>query len=255
MTPQRYTVLIVDDERPARERLARLLEELPSWEVVGSCATGAEALELAQRLEPVAVLLDIRMPGISGLETAQHLAVLDTPPAVVFTTAYDEYAMAAFDAQAVGYLLKPVRVERLRKALDHAARLSAAQLRQIAKADQEYAARRHIATRIGEQLRLVPISEVILFRADQKYVSVIHRNGEHLIDESLKDLAEEFSAQFVRIHRSILINAAQLESLDKDSQGKYMIHLRGYHEPLPVSRRQVSDVKRFIRGDDGKNLD
>jgi two-component system response regulator AlgR len=195
------------------------------------------------------------MPGISGLETAQHLAVLDIPPAVVFTTAYDEYAMEAFDAQAVGYLLKPVRLERLRKALDHAARLSAAQLRKIAKADQEHAARRHIATRIGEQLRLVPVKEIILFRADQKYVSVIHRDGEHLIDESLKDLADEFSAQFVRIHRSILINAAQLESLDKDAHGKHVIRLRGYRDPLPVSRRQVSDVKRYMRGGDGKNLD
>ncbi len=243
-----HTLLIVDDEPPARERLESLLSEMPDWDVVGSCATGSEALRLVEELEPAAVLLDIRMPGMSGIEAARHLATLSSPPAVVFTTAYDQYAVEAFDAQAVGYLLKPVRAERLRRALDQAARLSASQLREVARSGTEPATRRHIAARLGEQLRLIPLSDIALFRADQKYVCVVHAGGEDLIDESLRDLAEEFADSFVRIHRSILVNAANIESLDRDALGKYLIQLRGNPEPLPVSRRQVADVKRFLRG-------
>jgi two-component system response regulator AlgR len=243
-----HTLLIVDDEPPARERLESLLSEVPDWDVVGSCATGSEALRLVEELEPAAVLLDIRMPGMSGIEAARHLATLRSPPAVVFTTAYDQYAVEAFDAQAVGYLLKPVRAERLRRALDQAARLSASQLREVARSGAESATRQHIAARFGEQLRLIPLSEIALFRADQKYVCVVHSGGEDLIDESLRDLAEEFADSFVRIHRSILVNAGHIESLDRDALGKYRIQLRGSAGPLPVSRRQIADVKRFLRG-------
>lgn len=246
MTP--HKLLIVDDEPPARERLESLLREMPEWDVVASCGTGAEALQLVEELEPAAVLLDIRMPGMSGIEAARHLATMSSPPAVVFTTAYDQYAMEAFDAQAVGYLLKPVRAERLRRALEQAARLSAAKLREVARTSFEPATRRHIAARLGEQLRLIPVPDIVLFRADQKYVCVVHTSGEELIDESLRDLAEEFAASFVRVHRSILVNAAHIESLDRDDVGKYSIRLRGDAEPLPVSRRQVGEVKRFLRG-------
>lgn len=242
-----YKVLIVDDEPPARERLQLLLEEIPDWEVVGSCGTGTEAIELVERLEPSAVLLDIRMPGMSGIEAARHLAAMAVPPAVVFTTAYDEYAMDAFDAQAVGYVLKPVRAERLRRALEQAARLSSAQLRAVAQASSESPARRHIAARLGDQLRLIPVADIVLFRADQKYVCVIHDNGEDLIDESLRDLADEFASSFVRVHRSVLVNAAHIDTLDRDADGKYAIRLRGRDELLPVSRRQVGDVKRYLR--------
>jgi len=247
MTAGHYKLLIVDDEMPARQRLERLLEEIPEWDVAGSCGTGAEALELVQRLKPAAVLLDIRMPGMSGIEAARHMAALTTPPAVVFTTAYDHYAIEAFDAQAVGYLLKPVRVERLRQALRHAARLSAVQLRELAKSGPDDSPRRNIAARLGDQIRLIPVGDIMLFRADQKYVSVIHRNGENLIDESLRELAEEFFEAFIRVHRSVLVNCAYIQSLGKSVDGSYFIQVRNYAEPLPVSRRQVGDVKRYLR--------
>ncbi len=247
MTTESYKLIIVDDEEPARERLEHLLEEVPNWEIVAGCGTGAEALALVQTLEPAAVLLDIRMPGMSGIETARHLTTLESPPAVVFTTAYDEYAIEAFDAQAVGYLLKPVRLERLRQALEQAARLSASQLRQVAKANAETHARRHIAARLGDQVRLIPLSDVLMFRADRKYVSVVQASGEDLIDESLKDLEEEFSENFVRVHRSVLVNAAYIESLDKEAHNKYVVRLRAREETLPVSRRQLADVKRYLR--------
>ena len=255
MTSGHYKLIIVDDEEPARERLEHLLGEIPDWEVVGRCGTGNEALALVQELEPAAVLLDIRMPGMSGIEAARHIATLDSPPAVVFTTAYDRYAIEAFDAQAVGYLLKPVRVERLRQALEQAARLSASQLRQVARTDARHHARRHIAARLGDQVRLIPLDDVVMFRADRKYVSVVQAGAEDLIDESLKDLEEEFAERFVRVHRSALVNAAHIESLDKDADSKYVVRLRGRDETLSVSRRQVGDVKRYLRSGKRRTLD
>lgn len=129
MSTEARNVLIVDDELPARERLQRLVAELPGWTVAGSCSNGNDALALVGKLDPAVLLLDIRMPGMTGIEVARHLGALEHPPAIVFTTAYDEYALQAFEAQAVGYLLKPVRRERLQEALKHAARLSSPQLR------------------------------------------------------------------------------------------------------------------------------
>ncbi len=254
MTAESYKLIIVDDEEPARERLQHLLDEIPNWEVVAGCGTGSEALALVQSLEPAALLLDIRMPGMSGIETARHLTALESPPAVVFTTAYDEYAIEAFDAQAVGYLLKPVRLERLRQALEQAARLSASQLKQVAKATSENRSRRHIAARLGDQVRLIPLGDVLMFRADRKYVSVVQAHGEDLIDESLKDLEEEFSETFVRVHRSVLVNASHIECLDKAADNKYVVRLRGRDETLAVSRRQLADVKRYLRSGKRKTL-
>ena len=127
------SVLIVDDELPARERLQRLVEELPGCDVAGVCSNGADALALAGKLKPAVVLLDIRMPGMTGIEVARHLGAFEHPPAIVFTTAYDEYALQAFESQAVGYLLKPVRSERLGQALRQASRLTARGRRSIAK--------------------------------------------------------------------------------------------------------------------------
>src|SRR5688572_5612329 len=126
------SVLIVDDELPARERLQRLVSEQPGYEVAGTCANGTDALALVGKLKPSVVLLDVRMPGMTGLEVARHLGALENPPAIVFTTAYSEYALEAFDAQAVGCLLKPVRRERLEQALRHASRLKPPQLHVLA---------------------------------------------------------------------------------------------------------------------------
>ncbi|HEY5623570.1 MAG TPA: LytTR family DNA-binding domain-containing protein, partial [Gammaproteobacteria bacterium] len=192
------------------------------------------------------VLLDIRMPGMSGIETARHLASLPVPPAVVFTTAYDEYAMEAFDAQAVGYLLKPVRKERLELTLRQAGRLTAAQLDVVAAVQTGDARRQHIAVRSRNELRLIPIGDIQFFRADQKYVSVYHTGGADLIDESLTELAEEFAPDFSRVHRSILVSIAHLESLERDREGRHFVRVRGREERLPVSRRQVSELKRLI---------
>lgn len=248
------SVLIVDDEPPARERLQRLIAELPGWTVAGSCASGLEALDQVAALKPAIVLLDIRMPGMTGIEAARHLSTLEHPPAVVFTTAYDQYALEAFESQAVGYLLKPVRRDRLQSALSHAARLTAPQLQQFSSGEQSLAARRHVAARVRDELRLVPIREVIYFRAEQKYVTVRHLHGEELIDESLRQLEEEFAQEFVRAHRSLLVGIEHIEALEKGEEGSYSLRMRHCGESLPVSRRQLADLKRRLSAGQRKRL-
>lgn len=240
-------VLIVDDELPARERLQRLVGELPGCAVAGVCANGPDALALTAKLDPAVVLLDIRMPGMTGIEVARHLAALEHPPAVVFTTAYDEYALQAFEAQAVGYLLKPVRRERLEEALKHASRLSASQLHRLAMPAQPLAVRQHVAVRVRDELKLIPVKSIRYFEADQKYVTVRHTGGEDLLDEPLKQLEEEFAEGFVRVHRSLLVAVAHVEALERTGEDSYALRLRGEPEPLPVSRRQVADLKRRLQ--------
>ena len=248
MNAEALSVLIVDDEQPARERLRRLVEELPGWAVAADCSNGTEALSLVGKLRPAIALLDIRMPGMTGIELARHLGQLERPPAIVFTTAYDEYALQAFESQAVGYLLKPVRRERLEEALKHASRLSAPQLRGLATPEQPLAARQHVAVRARDDLKLIPVKDIRFFRADQKYVTVRHGQGEELIDESLRQLEEEFARDFVRIHRSLLVAVAHVASLERTPDGGYEIKLRGEAEPLPVSRRQIADLRRRLAG-------
>src|SRR5690606_27120636 len=209
-------VLIVDDEPPARERLRQLLEGDGKYAVVGEAQNGQQALELCAKLMPDVVLLDISMPGLSGIETARHLHALEKPPAVIFTTAYDEYAVEAFDARAIGYVLKPVRRERLERALEQAARLSRAALREAPGRE----IRNHVCARARGELKLIPIADVYYVLADQKYVRVTHRGGEDLLDESLKTLEEEFADRFVRIHRAALVAVAKIDSLRRAADGR-----------------------------------
>ena len=181
-------VLIVDDEQLARDRLARMLGEIEGFTVVGQAANGMQAVERCDALIPDVVLLDIRMPGMDGLEAARHMAGMEQPPAVVFCTAYEEHAMDAFSVQAVGYLLKPVRRDDLVKVLGTAARPNRAQL--AALSADEGSKRTHISARTRRGLELVPVEEVCFFQADQKYVTVRHPGGELLIDDTLKELED-----------------------------------------------------------------
>jgi two-component system response regulator AlgR len=241
-------VLIVDDEPPARERLKRLLEEIDGCELAGEASNGTEAIALAVRLAPDVVLMDIRMPGMDGVEAARHLGQLEEPPAVIFITAYDEYALRAFDTSAVGYLLKPVRREKLADTLTRAARLTKPQLAAIAQAATPRQRRTHLSVRIRGELRLIPIEDVLYFLADQKYVTVRHSGGEDLIEESLKSLEEEFDPDFLRIHRNSLVAVRHISSIERSGEGQYSVRLRGIETDLPVSRRLATEVLRRFRG-------
>ena len=237
-------VLIVDDEPPARHRLRSLLEELDQTEIIGEAIAGEDALKQAMDLSPDVVLLDVRMPGMDGIAAARHLSALAEPPAIIFTTAYDEYAINAFDVQAVGYLLKPIRKEKLAAALTHAGRLSRPQLQKIADPGQ---ARSHIAVRHREGLRLIPLGEVQFFFAEQKYTTVRHLKGEDLIEDSLRSLEDEFGTSFVRVHRNALVSVRYLEGIERNADGQYFVRLRGCEAPLQVSRRMASELRERFR--------
>lgn len=231
--------LIVDDEAPARARLARLLDGVPGWQSAGEAADGLEALAIVDARPPDAVLLDVRMPRMDGLETARHLAALDAPPAVIFTTAYDEYALAAFDAQAIAYLLKPVRADKLALALQRACRPTRAQLGAVPAPSP----RRHLAARVGDRLCVVPVDDVRAFVADNKYVVACHPGGELVLDESLKDLEAEFSDRFLRVHRNALVALSHTAEFDGER-----VTLRGLDRPVEVSRRHQAAVRKALRG-------
>lgn len=245
-------VLIVDDEGPARDRLRQIIDDLDDYEVAGEAGNGEQAISLVSDAKPDIVLLDIRMPGLSGIETAHHLNALDPPPAVVFTTAYDEYAVEAFEARAIGYVLKPVRRNRLEAALQHASRLAPSTLHDIANQSGMAAARKHVCIREQDRLTLISIDDIDFFRADQKYVTVSHKDGNSLIDDSLKSLEAEFADDFVRIHRGALVAVDKIETLDKTADGKTRVVLRGgSHDDdnqLIISRRHVAEVRRRLKG-------
>jgi two-component system, LytTR family, response regulator AlgR len=244
--PPRLKVLIVDDEPPARERLRSLLGEIGGIEVIGEAVSGQEVLRHIDELAPDVVLLDVQMPGMDGLEAARHLNLLEEPPAIIFTTAYDQYAVEAFEAHAVGYLLKPVRKEQLAASLLRAGRLTKVQLQKLA-ATGNRGRRSHIAARRREGLKLIPIEEVQYFLADQKYTTVRHLNGEDLIEDSLRLLESEFGAAFVRIHRNALVAVKHLERIERNVEGQYFVHLRGCTAPLPVSRRMAGELRERFR--------
>ncbi|HRY15479.1 MAG TPA: LytTR family DNA-binding domain-containing protein [Candidatus Competibacteraceae bacterium] len=240
-------VLIADDELPARTRLRELLSRLPDYECCGEASSGVDALRLAQRLKPDVVLLDIEMPGLDGMETARRLAAMEQPPAVVFITAYSDYALEAFDAQAVAYLLKPVRLERLEQALTSASRINRAQLSRLAADQPVDGGRAHIRARIGQRLELIPLAEVFYFQADQKYVTVRHRHGEVLVEESLKNLEQELGTRVVRIHRNALAVAVHIAGLEKSADGGMALVFHDIPDRLEVSRRHLPAIRQFLR--------
>ncbi|HEX9207624.1 MAG TPA: LytTR family DNA-binding domain-containing protein [Steroidobacteraceae bacterium] len=240
--------LIVDDEAPARERLRRLLEEIGEVTVIGEAANGEQALACCASLDPDLVLLDVRMPGMDGIEAARHLGMLEDPPAVIFTTAYDEYALQAFETQAVGYLVKPVRREKLLRAIRHASRIAGPQLLRVAQESQAGRRRTQVCARLGEQLKLVPVGDVLYFSAGQKYVTMRHKGGRELIDESLRALEDEFAPDFIRVHRNSLVARQYVSAVERSAEGHLLLRLKDCDETLQVSRRHAADALRQIRG-------
>ena len=242
-------VLIVDDEKLARERLIRMVNTLDHYEVIGEAACGDEAVKRTLEFEPDIVLLDIRMPGTDGMAAAHKIAALPSPPAVIFCTAFGEHAIEAIEANAAGYLLKPVRREALVDALGKTGRVNKVQVHAISGEDEDMKlrVRTHISARTRRGIELIPLSEIRFFQADHKYVTVRHESGEVLIDASLRDLEDEFGDRVVRIHRNALVMTDHLEGLDRDSQGHYRVRMRGVEDKLDVSRRHVSGLRRLVQ--------
>jgi two-component system response regulator AlgR len=230
-------VLIVDDEPLARTRLAALLGECADVEIVGSVGDGEAALGALGSLQPDVLLLDINMPGLDGVALAQRLAGR-TRPQVIFCTAYEAHALKAFELGAADYLLKPVRLERLRDALQRAQR-------RLADAPREPAAYLHGRLR-GEQVRIA-LDEVICLLADEKYVTVQHRRGELLIEDSLRQLEDAYPEQLIRLHRNCLVPPARLLGLKTLADGRVLARLDGSELNPEISRRNLPAVRKLLR--------
>lgn len=250
--PQALTVVIVDDETPARSRLRDLLEDCASSfpiELVGEAASGIALLALLEKTPAEVVLLDIRMPEMDGLEAARHLLKLQNPPSVIFTTAYNDHALEAFELHAVDYLVKPIRLRRLHDALTRARAITPLRLDVLQRIAPE--ARKHLSVHERGKVTLIPVPEILYLRAELKYVTVRTAAGEHLAEESLARLETEFAGQFVRIHRSCLVAVAHITGFERQSaelgESHWAVTLNGLDEKLAVSRRQQHIVKEFGR--------
>jgi two-component system response regulator AlgR len=240
-------ILIVDDEKLARDRLRELLNDIGGYTVIGEAANGAEAVERASELNPDVLLMDIRMPGMDGLEAAMHLITMEHPPSVIFTTAYDQHALDAFEVNAVDYLLKPIRKDRLANALTKARKLTQKQAREIHQARAEPQARTHISVHLRGNIRLVPVQDVLYFTADSKYVVVRTAAEEHLIEDSLVNLEKEFGDRFLRIHRNALVATPFIKGIEKSPAGTWQVALKTLDKKLDVSRRHTANVRRWAR--------
>ncbi len=239
-------ILICDDEPLAVERLSRLVTQL-GHHVVATAQHGRQAIELVKHYEPDVVLLDIQMPEMDGLCCAQQLSQLEPMPAIVFCTAYEDYALDAFKSQAEGYLLKPIAMPELQQVLDNLTRFNQAQmthLKQQKDAMNTLKLRRHqITAKTYRGVELIPVENIYYFLADQKYVTVRHKNGSVLIDETLKELEQEFEEYFIRIHRNALVAIDYLEGLENVNSGQYQVRCRELDERLAVSRRHLPNLR------------
>jgi two-component system response regulator AlgR len=242
-------ILIADDETPARNRLKRLINEYPDYNVIAEAKNGQEAIDLCAKHQPEIILMDIRMPGIDGLEAARIINEQDQPPAIIYCTAFSDHALKAFETHAVDYLLKPVVKERLFEALASSVQLTRAQIARSSNNSEptdNTQPRQHICARVRGNLVLVPIENVYYFRADQKYVTVRHADGELLIEETLVSLEQEYKDLFLRIHRSTLVALDKIEGLEKHDSSTF-VSLNAINETLEISRRHLPAVRKVIK--------
>jgi two-component system response regulator AlgR len=237
-------ILVVDDELLARERLLRLLRQLVPQAKLSEAATGTQALECVSAETPDLLLLDIRMPGLDGIEVARRLQDMEQAPAIIFCTAYDRYALAALQQQAVAYLLKPVREEQLADAIARAGRINRLQLSALASAEGR---RTHISVASHRGVDMVPLEDVRCLVAGDKYVTVHHTGGELLIPDSLKDLEQEFGERLLRVHRNALVAVEHVRGLRRDPEQGWRVELADSAITPQVSRRHLAAVKERLR--------
>lgn len=231
-------ILIIDDEAPARDRLCRLVAAISGWEVVGQAASAAQALEQIRELKPHVLLLDISMPGMDGMSLARVLQEGGASPGVIFCTAYQDQALEAFEQEAVDYLVKPVRVERLEKALEKARRY----LGDGRGSEEEY----FLRSTLGGKVVLTPINRVICLLAEDKYTTVIHEKGSTVIEDSLTELEHRFETLFFRIHRNALVSRKHIRGLERKYAGQTQVLLSGTDVKPEVSRRNISSLRKLL---------
>ena len=255
-------LLLVDDEAPARLRLRDVLADIAndcSHEIVGEADHAQAALDAIAHCNPDIVLLDVQMPGMNGIELAAHIGRhLVQPPSIIFISAFDDYALKAFEVRALDYLLKPVRAVRLAEAIERVARLRENQQAAIAETAHSLGtARQHFSVQLRGRLLLVPVSNIIYLKAETKYVTLCTATGEHLIEESLLSVEQEFAHLFVRVHRNALVARDAIVGVERGRRSSdydpsegldtWQVILRGTDDRLPISRRQWSTIKALVK--------
>lgn len=234
-----WNILIIDDEQPARDRLRRLVGAIPDCRVAGEAGNGTEALEKIRELSPDILLLDISMPGMDGMALARVLQEGGASPAVIFCTAYQDQALKAFEVEAVDYVVKPVRAERLEKALEKAGRY-------IGDSSGDDESQQFLRSTVGGKVVLTPISRVICLLAEDKYTTVVHEKGSTVVDESLTELENCYPSNFFRVHRNALISRKHLRGLERTPEGHTQVLLSGTERKPEVSRRNVSALRKLL---------
>ena len=241
-------ILIADDEPLARLRLKRLVEDInPEHVVYATASNGIEAVAQCIKHRPDLALLDIRMPTMDGLQAASEITKAHPTTQIVFVTAYDEHALEAFDKNAIDYLLKPVKLTRLQQAVEKAARFNTHASAIANPASSTQAPRQHLCAQTHTGLKRLNISDILFFKADNKYVLAATCNDSILLEEPLRALEEEFNEHFFRIHRNALVNISAIQSISKSSAGQFHVHLKGSHETLAISRRHQTELNRLLR--------
>lgn len=234
--PRELRVFLADDEPPAVRRLSDLLDDCEAVVVAGTTIRADEVIDRCRELRPDVAFLDVEMPGSSGVRLARQIRDLDPRPAVVFVTAYEDYAVHAYELAVVDYLVKPVRAERLARALERVRR-------QMDSMPQS------LPVRLGDRLISVPLERIRLLQAEDKYTCVYHLDGEALVDDSLVRLEERFGDRFVRVHRNALVSRAHIRGLFRDNDGCERVEIRDLDSHPEVSRRNRAAVRRLIRGE------
>jgi len=257
-------IYIADDEAPARARLKELLADIGgelATSVVGESDSGLDVIDRLPGSEAQVLLLDIQMPGMGGIELARHLCALDNAPEVIFVTAHDRHAVEAFELNALDYLMKPVRAERLAAALrkcllampaERGQRESRERAEQAGRLERAAGGPREFFS-VAERNRivLVPVGEVLFLKAELKYVTLRTKAGEHLIEEPLVSIEREFGERFVRVHRNCLVARAAIRGFERvaaadGEEPHWSVMLEGAPERLPVSRRLWPAVKAIL---------
>ncbi len=232
--------LIIDDEPPARSRMKRMLESVPDCEVVGEAGSGRVALELIPELRPDLLMLDISMPGMDGLALARTLQTMENPPLIVFCTAWTDQALDAFDCDAIDYLVKPVRQDRLQAAIDKASRV-------LSVPATDESAGLFLRSTVGTRTILIPLADVICLVAEDKYTTVFYVEGKTVINDSLVELENKFPELLLRIHRNALVAPGAVRGLERVSNGSTFLMLEGTEFKPEVSRRKLAIVRKYIR--------
>lgn len=241
------SILVVDDEQPARERLVDLISELDaaSWQVAGTAANGEQAVTFCQQQAVDIVMMDIRMPGMDGLQAAQLISEVPQPPAIIFTTAYSDYALEAFDANGAAYLLKPVRPNKLLETLNKVQRPTRAQR---AGLTPETTANAYLSGSYRGGVIRVGLDEVICLQAEQKYVVACCPGREVLIDTPLVSIEENYPGRFLRVHRNALVAPDAIQAMEKTTDGQTLLVLNGCERKPEVSRRHLSALRKLMKG-------